>query len=172
MAVKLLKPQELLRRTVANAQKFGSFLAFATDAGYSGYANNTERVYKSLRKQDPNGDPVEQMRKAENAGLIGEASGIGMAAGMTGIFKNLKNAAETINTKPFVSALETMSKHTSKEAAVQGSISALNSIVSDLGAKSQGMDIRVPVIFLKTLLESGKQMSQFVGITVVWQWVL
>lgn len=151
-------------QTVANAQKFGSFLAFATDAGYSGYANNTERVYKSLRKQDPNGDPVEQMRKAENAGLIGEASGIGMAAGMTGIFKNLKNAAETINTKPFVSALETMSKHTSKEAAVQGSISALNSIVSDLGAKSQGMDIGVGDI-VENALESGKQMAQFVGVT-------
>jgi hypothetical protein len=151
-------------QTVANAQKFGSFLAFATDAGYSGYANNTERVYKSLRKQDPNGDPVEQMRKAENAGLIGEVSGIGMAAGMTGIFKNLKNAAETINTKPFVSALETMSKHTSKEAAVQGSISALNSIVSDLGAKSQGMDIGVGDI-VENALESGKQMAQFVGVT-------
>lgn len=151
-------------QTVANAQKFGSFLAFATDAGYSGYANNTERVYKSLRKQDPNGDPVEQMRKAENAGLIGEASGIGMAAGMTGIFKNLKNAAETINTKPFVSALETMSKHTSKEAAVQGSIAALNSIVSDLGAKSQGMDIGVGDI-VENALESGKQMAEFVGVT-------
>ena len=151
-------------QTVANAQKFGSFLAFATDAGYSGYANNTERVYKSLRKQDPNGDPVEQMRKAENAGLIGEASGIGMAAGMTGIFKNLKNAAETINTKPFVSALETMSKHTSKEAGVQGSIAALNSIVSDLGAKSQGMDIGAGDI-LENALESGKQMAEFVGVT-------
>jgi predicted GNAT family acetyltransferase/peptidoglycan hydrolase-like protein with peptidoglycan-binding domain len=151
-------------QTVANAQKFGSFLAFATDAGYSGYANNTERVYKSLRKQDPNGDPVEQMRKAENAGLIGEASGIGMAAGMTGIFKNLKGAAETINTKPFVSALETMAKHTSKEAAVQGSISALNSIVSDLGAKSQGLDIGVGNI-VENALESGKQMAQFVGVT-------
>lgn len=151
-------------QTVANAQKFGSFLAFATDAGYSGYANNTERVYKSLRKQDPNGDPVEQMRKAENAGLIGEASGIGMAAGMTGIFKNLKGAAETINTKPFVSALETMAKHTSKEAGVQGSIAALNSIVSDLGAKSQGMDIGVGDI-VENALESGKQMAQFVGVT-------
>ena len=151
-------------QTVANAQKFGSFLAFATDAGYSGYANNTERVYKSLRKQDPNGDPVEQMRKAENAGLIGEVSGIGMAAGMTGIFKNLKNAAETINTKPFVSALETMSKHTSKEAGVQGSIAALNSIVSDLGAKSQGMDIGAGDI-LENALESGKQMAEFVGVT-------
>lgn len=150
-------------QTVANAQKFGSFLAFATDAGYSGYANNTERVYKSLRKQDPNGDPVEQMRKAENAGLIGEASGIGMAAGMTGIFKNLKNAAETINTKPFVSALETMAKHTSKEAGVQGSIAALNSVVSDLGAKSQGMDISFGDVF-ENLIESGKQMSQFVGV--------
>jgi hypothetical protein len=151
-------------KVVANAQKFGSFLAFATDAGYSGYANNTERVYKSLRKQDPNGDKVEQMRKAENAGLIGEASGIGMAAGMTGIFKNLKNAAEAINTKPFVSAIETMSKHTSKEAAVQGSISALNSIVSDLGAKSQGMDIGVGDI-VENAFESGKQMAQFVGVT-------
>lgn len=151
-------------QTVANAQKFGSFLAFATDAGYSGYANNTERVYKSLRKQDPNGDPVEQMRKAENAGLIGEASGIGMAAGMTGIFKNLKGAAETINTKPFVSALETMAKHTSKEAGVQGSIAALNSIVSDLGAKSQGMDIGFGDI-VENALESGKQMAQFVGVT-------
>jgi len=151
-------------QTVANAQKFGSFLAFATDAGYSGYANNTERVYKSLRKQDPNGDPVEQMRKAENAGLIGEASGIGMAAGMTGIFKNLKGAAETINTKPFVSALETMAKHTSKEAGVQGSIAALNSVVSDLGAKSQGMDISTGDIF-ENALESGKQMSGFVGIS-------
>ena len=151
-------------QTVANAQKFGSFLAFATDAGYSGYANNTERVYKSLRQQDPNGNPVEQMRKAENAGLIGEVSGIGMAAGMTGIFKNLKGAAETINTKPFVSALETMSKHTSKEAAVQGSISTLNSIVSDLGAKSQGMDIGAGDI-LENALESGKQMAQFVGVT-------
>jgi hypothetical protein len=151
-------------QTVANAQKFGSFLAFATDAGYSGYANNTERVYKSLRKQDPNGDPVEQMRKAENAGLIGEASGIGMAAGMTGIFKNLKGAAETINTKPFVSALETMAKHTSKEAAVQGSISALNSIVSDLGAKSQGLDIGFGDV-VENALESGKQMAQFVGVT-------
>lgn len=150
-------------QTVANAQKFGSFLAFATDAGYSGYANNTERVYKSLRKQDPNGDPVEQMRKAENAGLIGEASGIGMAAGMTGIFKNLKGAAETINTKPFVSALETMAKHTSKEAGVQGSIAALNSVVSDLGAKSQGMDISFGDVF-ENLIESGKQMSQFVGV--------
>jgi hypothetical protein len=153
-------------QTVANAQKFGSFLAFATDAGYSGYANNTERVYKSLRKQDPNGDPVEQMRKAENAGLIGEASGIGMAAGMTGIFKNLKGAAETINTKPFVSALETMAKHTSKEAAVQGSIASLNSIVSDLGAKSQGLDIGVGDIVENTL-ESGKQMAQFVGVSTL-----
>jgi hypothetical protein len=151
-------------QTVANAQKFGSFLAFATDAGYSGYANNTERVYKSLRQQDPNGNPVEQMRKAENAGLIGEASGIGMAAGMTGIFKNLKGAAEAINTKPFVSALETMAKHTSKEAAVQGSIASLNSIVSDLGAKSQGMDIGVGDI-VDNALESGKTMAQFVGVT-------
>ena len=153
-------------QTVANAQKFGSFLAFATDAGYSGYANNTERVYKSLRKQDPNGDPVEQMRKAENAGLIGEASGIGMAAGMTGIFKNLKGAAETINTKPFVSAIETMAKHTSKEAAVQGSISALNSIVSDLGAKSQGMDIGTGDI-VENAFQSGNQMVQFIGVSTL-----
>ena len=151
-------------QTIANAQKFGSFLAFSTDAGYSGYANNTERVYKSLRQQDPNGNKVEQMKKAENAGLIGEASGIGMAAGMTGIFKNLKGAAETINTKPFVNAIETMAKHTSKEAAVQGSIASLNSIVSDLGAKSQGMDIGVGDV-VDNALESGKQMAQFVGVT-------
>jgi len=150
-------------QTIANAQKFGSFLAFSTDAGYSGYANNTERVYNSLRQQNPNGNKVEQMRKAENAGLIGEASGIGMAAGMTGIFKNLKGAAEAINTKPFVSAIETMAKHTSKEAGVQGSIAALNSIVSDLGAKSQGMDISTGDI-VENAFESGKQMSQFVGV--------
>ena len=149
--------------TIANAQRFGSFLAFATDAGYSGYADNTERVYKSLREQDPNGDKVEQMKKAENAGLIGEASGIGMAAAMSGMFSNLKGAAKTINTKPFVSALETMAKHTAKEGAVQGSVAALNSIVSDLGAKSQGLKIDTGDI-LTNALDAGSSMAQFVAI--------
>lgn len=148
---------------VSNIQKFASFLTFATDAGYSGYADNTERVYKSLREQNPNGDKVEQMKKAENAGLIGEASGIGMAAGMSGMFSNLKGAAQTINTKPFVSALETMAKHTAKEASVQGSVAALSSIASDLGAKSQGMDLSAGDIASKAF-ETGASTAKFVTI--------
>lgn len=148
---------------VSNIQKFASFLTFATDAGYSGYADNTERVYKSLREQNPNGDKVEQMNKAENAGLIGEASGIGMAAGMSGMFSNLKSAAQTINTKPFVSALETMAKHTAKEASVQGSVAALSSIASDLGAKSQGMDLSAGDIASKAF-ETGASTAKFVTI--------
>ena len=148
---------------VTNAQKFGSFLSFAVDAGYSGYANNTERVYKSLRQQDPNGNKIEQMKHAETAGLLGEGAGILGAAGMTGAFSRLTTAAQSINTKPLVSALETMSKHTVKESAIQGSIAAGQSVLSDLGAISQGAKIKASEVG-GNALEHGTDMAKFAAI--------
>ena len=105
---------------LANAEKFGSFLAFANDAGYGGYANNTEKVYNALRKQNPNGDKIDQMQRAERAGLVGEVSGIATAGAMTGAFAKLSNAAKNVNVQPLVKSLEQLAHHTVKESAIQG----------------------------------------------------
>ena len=153
----------LTGEALANSQKFGSFLSFATDAGYSGYANNTERVYNALRKQDPNGDKIEQMKHAETAGLLGEASELGLAAGMTGAFPRLNKAAQQINVQPLVKSFEQLAKHTVQESATQGTMAAGSSIASDLGAISQGMKM-TPSEVGANALEKGKGMAEFAAI--------
>jgi len=148
---------------LANAEKFGSFLAFANDAGYSGYANNTEKVYNALRKQNPNGDKIDQMQRAERAGLVGEVSGIATAGAMTGALAKLTNAAKNVNVQPLVKSLEQLAHHTVKESAIQGGFAAGGSIVSDLGAISQGVKMK-PSEVIGGAFEAGKGMVEFVAV--------
>ena len=148
---------------LANAEKFGSFLAFANDAGYSGYANNTEKVYNALRKQNPNGDKIDQMQHAERAGLVGEVSGIATAGAMTGAFAKLSNAAKNVNVKPLVSSLEQLAHHTVKESAIQGGFAAGGSLISDLGAISQGVKMK-PSEVAGNAFEAGKGMAEFTSV--------
>jgi hypothetical protein len=148
---------------LANAEKFGSFLAFANDAGYSGYANNTEKVYNALRKQNPNGDKIDQMQRAERAGLVGEVSGIATAGAMTGAFAKLTNAAKNVNVQPLVSSLEQLAHHTVKESAIQGGFAAGGSLVSDLGAISQGVKMK-PSEVVGNAFEAGKGMAEFTSV--------
>jgi len=148
---------------LANAEKFGSFLAFANDAGYSGYSNNTEKVYNALRKQNPNGDKIDQMQRAERAGLVGEVSGIATAGAMTGAFAKLTNAAKNVNVQPLVSSLEQLAHHTVKESAIQGGFAAGGSLVSDLGAISQGVKMK-PSEVVGNAFEAGKGMAEFTSV--------
>ena len=148
---------------LANAEKFGSFLAFANDAGYGGYANNTEKVYNALRTQNPNGDKIDQMQRAERAGLVGEVSGIATAGAMTGAFAKLSNAAKNVNVQPLVKSLEQLAHHTVKESAIQGGFAAGGSIVSDLGAISQGVKMK-PSEVIGGAFEAGKGMVEFVTV--------
>ena len=148
---------------LASAKKFTSFLTFATDAGYSGYANNTEKVYNALRTQNPNGDKVSQMQHAERAGLVGEVSGLAGAGAMTGAFARLNTAAKNVNVQPLVSSLEQLAHHTVKESATQGAFAAGGSILSDLGAISQGVKMK-PSEIAAGAAESAKGIAEFTAV--------
>ena len=148
---------------LASAKKFTSFLTFATDAGYSGYANNTEKVYNALRAQNPNGDKVSQMQHAERAGLVGEVSGLAGAGAMTGAFARLNTAAKNVNVQPLVSSLEQLAHHTVKESATQGAFAAGGSILSDLGAISQGVKMK-PSEIAAGAAESAKGIAEFTAV--------
>jgi hypothetical protein len=129
----------LTAEALQGAEKLGAAISFIKDMGFSGYTDNAKHTYEKLRQQDPKGDKVEQMKHAEKAGLIGEGTGVLTAGLMGGAFSKLKSASAGIELSGMAKSMESMAKHTVKEANAMGGYQALSSIVSDLGASSQGV---------------------------------
>ena len=121
----------------SRASQAGNVLSFIQDMGFSGYTDNLKRTYKDLKRQNPQMSDEEAFDKAQNAGYFGEVAGIGAGAAMGGTFSKLKDAVTKVEVQPFINSL----KHLGGEGLKQGGYASLSSLVTDLGAKSQGYKI-------------------------------
>tara|TARA_R110000868_G_scaffold183748_2_gene425047 strand:+ start:781 stop:9306 length:8526 start_codon:yes stop_codon:yes gene_type:complete len=138
----------------SKASQAGNVLSFIEDMGFSGYTDNLKRTYKDLKKQNPQMSDEEAFDKAQNAGYFGEAAGIGAGAAMGGTFSKLKDAVTKVEVQPFINSL----KHLGGEGLKQGGYASLSSLVTDLGAKSQGYRIS-PKDILENSINRGIDMA-------------
>jgi hypothetical protein len=138
----------------SRASQAGNVLSFIQDMGFSGYTDNLKRTYKDLKKQNPQMSDEEAFDKAQKAGYFGEAAGIGAGAAMGGTFSKLKDAVTKVEVQPFINSL----KHLGGEGLKQGGYASLSSLVTDLGAKSQGYRIS-PKDILENSINRGIDMA-------------